>query len=430
MRKITAIVFIALTALAWYINITALYNEPIEYKEHLQKAEEYCSKGIYVDAISEYEAALAYDDNAEIKMKLADAYLANENTSKYVSLCKEIAENNQDNTEALDCLIHYYLDQGDTKKAVQYLDEFIEKYPDNENASSWFVKLKGSYSKVYCWYSDMGEIYNGYMLISQEDLWGIADASGSEIIAPEYEYIQVFSENGYALAKSNGVYVYIDKKGQTRLVPDKEYDHLSMLSSERAVASRNGKYGLLDADMQAITDFNWDDASSIYNNIGAACLNGKWALINQDGECITDYIYDDVIKDAYGFCNKQGVIFVKSSGSYQMINEKGERVGNLEFDDAICFGGSGYAAVCSKGKWGFVDEEGNLVIDYTYEEARSFSNGFAAVKNGALWGYIDTNNNLVIDMKLYSAAPFSEQGTAVIEEEEGNKKLIKLDLLS
>lgn len=151
MRKILAIVFVALTGLSWYVNISAMRREPLEFQTHLQKAQEYNDKGIYVDAIDEYQSALNYDENnAEIKKKIAEAYLSNGNASKFVSLSKEIAEQNQEDTEALDNLMNYYLEQGNTKKAVQYIDEFVNKYPENENADKWFIKLKGSYSKLYC----------------------------------------------------------------------------------------------------------------------------------------------------------------------------------------------------------------------------------------------------------------------------------------
>lgn len=430
MKRILALVFVVLAGLSWYINVRTLINEPKEYKEHLERAESFEEKGIYVDAIKEYEDALKYDpDNAEIKMRQAYAYLSNENTSKFVSLCEEIAEKDQDNTEALDALMQYYMDQDANGKAVKYLKEYVSKYPDNENAIQWFTKLKGSYSKKYCWYSDLSGIYNEYFLISQDDLWGIADADGSEVIDPEFDEIQVFSTDGYALAKKDGKYLYIDKKGQTRMVPDAKYQNLGMFSSGCVCASKNGKYGLLDQDMEPITKFDWNKATSIYNNVGAACKNGKWALIDEKGKCITDYIYDDVVVDEYGFCNRQGLIFVKADGKYKIVNEKGKSVGKLTFEDAKCFNESGYAAVCNNGKWGYVDEDGSMMIEYSYDDAQSFSNGYAAVRKGEFWGYIDTDNNLIIDMNFTDATSFSKEGTAVIEID-GIRELIQLDLYS
>lgn len=430
MRKITILLLVIMTGMAWYVNLTAFINEPKEYKAHVEKADEYYNKGIYVDAISEYEKALEYrQDNTDIKMKLAKAYLSNEDSSKYVSLCKEIAEENQEDTEALDSLINYYTEQGAEAEAIKYLNEFVSDYPENKNANQWFLKLKGSYSDVYCWYQDFGTLYNDYCTVCQDDLWGIADAEGEEIIEPEYDSIQVFSEDGFALANKDGKTVYIDNEGQTRMVPETEYTNLGMYSSGRVRASKNGKYGLLDSDMEPVTDFKWDNVSSIYNNIGMACQNGKWAIIDEQGENITDYIYDDVLMDEYGFCNKQGLIFVKNGTQYNIIDEEGKAVGDLSFENAKCFNESGYAAVCQNDKWGFVNSKGDLIMEYTYDDALSFSNGYAAVADNGLWGYIDEDNHVIVEMTLTGATSFSDVGTAVIETEE-EKSLIQLDLYS
>lgn len=53
-----------------------------------------------------------------------------------------------------------------------------------------------------------------------------------------------------------------------------------------------------------------------------------------------------------------------------------------------------------KRQMGFVDAEGNLVIDCQYDDALSFTSGYAAVKQGDVWGYIDTENTMAIDRIL------------------------------
>lgn len=55
----------------------------------------------------------------------------------------------------------------------------------------------------------------------------------------------------------------------------------------------------------------------------------------------------------------------------------------------------------AKGKWGYIDESGNVVLNYKFDEAFSFSNGKAKVRKGTKWGYIDSNGVEVIKI-LYS----------------------------
>lgn len=70
--------------------------------------------------------------------------------------------------------------------------------------------------------------------------------------------------------------------------------------------------------------------------------------------------------------------------------------------------------VAQKGKYGFIDNTGRIVIPFRYSAADSFSEGLANVKVGQKWGYIDEIGKMVI-APLYSFAfPFYE-GLAAVE---------------
>ena len=61
-----------------------------------------------------------------------------------------------------------------------------------------------------------------------------------------------------------------------------------------------------------------------------------------------------------------------------------------------------------EGKWGYIDESGETIIPFEYDEAQMFSDGLAAVRKGDLFGYIDGNNNVIIDFKFVQVWPFVE----------------------
>lgn len=63
---------------------------------------------------------------------------------------------------------------------------------------------------------------------------------------------------------------------------------------------------------------------------------------------------------------------------------------------------------CRKGKWGYKDWKGNVIVPPQYEEAFGFSEERACVEMEGKLGYIDRNNNLVIDFKYDCANSFSE----------------------
>ena len=52
------------------------------------------------------------------------------------------------------------------------------------------------------------------------------------------------------------------------------------------------------------------------------------------------------------------------------------------------------------GKFGFVDKEGNVVVDYIYDDATEQNpSGYAGVKKNGLWGAIDVAGDVVIEPK-------------------------------
>lgn len=66
-----------------------------------------------------------------------------------------------------------------------------------------------------------------------------------------------------------------------------------------------------------------------------------------------------------------------------------------------------------KDKWGFIDKNGNILIDTKYDFAEEFSEGLAAVKIGDKWGFINTGGELVIDAKYDGADSFEDNTAAV-----------------
>lgn len=75
---------------------------------------------------------------------------------------------------------------------------------------------------------------------------------------------------------------------------------------------------------------------------------------------------------------------------------------NLELEGALSFS-EGLAPVCKDGKWGYIDKEGNTVIDYKFDAAMPFSDGLGMVLEDEKTGFVDKEGNLVIDCKYDNA---------------------------
>lgn len=433
MKRNVILAFVGLTAAAWLSAINDVTAIPKEVQKHLEKAEAFEKKEIYVDAAAEYEDALEYkEDDVEISLKMAADYLAYGEKKKFIATCQQIAEANQQDTSALDTLMQYYVDNVQEDRAVKYLKTFTSAYPDNEHARKWLKKLQGTYTQIFCKYPVLGAIYNSSMVVGNGTAWAVADASGKELTECRYGEAYPYSEDGYALVlRENGTYAYLDRDGLARKAPDGEYTDLGLLNDGCAPACKNGRYGFLDEDMEEKTEFAWEGLTAAAHKLAAAKSNGKWAIINRRGKARTEYIYEDVITDDYGICSRQKVFIVKENGSYHIVDSKGKNIGEEVFDDAKAFTEDGCAAVCRDGKWGFVNAGGELEIACQYEDALSFSHGYAAVLRDGKWGYIDRENAMALEPSFALATPLSEEGTAavkIMDEDGENWQLIRLSI--
>lgn len=69
---------------------------------------------------------------------------------------------------------------------------------------------------------------------------------------------------------------------------------------------------------------------------------------------------------------------------------------------------SGLCACCENGKWGFMDQDGRMVIQPLYEECREFSEGLAAVKLDGKWGYILPSGEFAIEPDYEDCTDFTD----------------------
>lgn len=114
----------------------------------------------------------------------------------------------------------------------------------------------------------------------------------------------------------------------------------------------------------------------------------------------------------------EGYVVVGNDSKYGYANEEGELVIPLEYDSSNNFY-DGVASVRKDGKYGYIDTKGDTVIDFIYDEAYNFSEGFAKVKKDDLWGAIDKNGKTVIDFRYTESytMPYSLENVRKVNEE-------------
>jgi hypothetical protein len=107
-----------------------------------------------------------------------------------------------------------------------------------------------------------------------------------------------------------------------------------------------------------------------------------------------------------GFSNGLAKVWIRGKAGF--INTQGNLVIRPQFLDSGRFS-EGLAPVqFVNGKWGYIDKTGNLVIRPTFDWALIFREHLALVQIGQKWGFIDTAGKIVITPQFDHANSFSE----------------------
>src|SRR5215470_2505807 len=114
-------------------------------------------------------------------------------------------------------------------------------------------------------------------------------------------------------------------------------------------------------------------------------------------------------------CNNDYLFLVRIKGKYGYINCAGKIVITPQFEIGGQFR-EGLASVRVSDKWGFIDKTGKIVIAPRFRSVWEFSEGlaFAAETGSPNWGVIDKTGKFVIEPTFANGIKFSE-GLAYVD---------------
>lgn len=416
MKKNLSIMMIVLLVLAWYVTLSAWLGNDEKYDRMIAEAQRLEGKGLYLDAIAQYEEAKAIKGNIlELEEYIADDYLAMGDYKEYSRKLNSIIDRFGPVEKDLVSLYDFTVKYTSEDRLIDLIAEWYEKYPDNQKVREYYDSVKGRYVERTCVYDEIGEFSGGYAVYAQDGKKGLIGENGKVVIEAVYDEIDFDGKDKSMLPVKDGTdCFYINDKGYKTEMPDEAFESLGIVSQNRIVAKKQGKYGYLDKNFKEKTEFVFDEASAIYEGIGAVRQNDKWALIRRNGEMLTEFIYDDVALNSNGICSLHKIAAVKQGETYFFVNTDGERISDQNYDVVKAFETNGMCAVCVEGRWGYIDEEENLLIPYEYEEANPFSNGYAAVCENGVWGYIDENGYMAVKPCFDAAGLMTQNGTAPV----------------
>lgn len=425
-KVIIAIVLVVLTVVSVYNLMSSALTETSKYNTALEKAR-YCSERELVDAASYYDEALSIKKTIDVYDEYFNFYLKQNDFDGATMIAKQTVDAFPDDSKGYYNMLSVNEKHQDFKGFFYTYNLAKKKNIISKEIEEIYQKNEYQYFNVGRGYINVKNLMNGYYAVQNEKgFWGFTNQKGAVVIPCEYEFAGGFSSDMAPVKDTDEKVYYINSDNKRKFVLDSEekFDYLGAVVNNIFAVGSGNKYSFYNTNMEKLSE-DYDYAGTFNYGIAAVKKSGKWCLIDEDGKVVSDS-YDRILMNNNDVaCLNSRVIATKGSEQY-MLNEKGEVVKKTDFDDIAIASSGDLIAYKKDNKWGFCDLNGNVIIEPTYDNARSFSHNYAAVCKNGKWGYISTENKIVIDCKFDLALDFSETGCAYVSENGGDLSMIKL----
>ena len=438
MKKILIpIAVLLLTIVSVYSLVDTNLQTIREYEQILEDARSYAAQGIVDDAVKYYEEALAYDMNIDVYIEYMQVYVDNGQEKKALGVAEAMVEDLDDSEQAYECLLDRYIALESYEDCFVLDDEVTERNLRSEGFAAKMAEIEYAYALDYQNYTEVKSFSSGYAAYKSDELYGAIDETGSGVLSRAYKDMGSFSyytnennaeDSGFVVpvCTQDGQWMYVSTTGNKKIEIDEslQFDYLGIyVDKGLTVASINGAYAYYDTNFEKkFGDYMY--ASTF--NCGRAAVQvaeNEWYIINENGERLNQTPYLDVELDGREIAFRNNRAFVLIDDNYYMIDVDCNIIGEQKFISAHPFlevlneegtATDVLAAVCIGGKWGFIDVNGQIIIEPQYMDAHSFSNGFAAVSQNSEWGFINPNGELVIDYAFEDVKDFNSKGCVFI----------------
>lgn len=418
---ILPLVMVAAMALSWYVLLEGKLSGNKEYHALLEEARAKGELGILGRATEAYLQALEIRKSPELYNEVAALYSKHEAWREAERWGEIFLEEYPEEVLAYENMLKLYLEAQDLEAGF----DIIQLAEGMSLESAYIRKIKEDleyrFFLDYNTYDQVSIFSGGMCAVGHEGLWTYVDVFGKSVDYGGYGQAGVHSFGGLApvFIEEEGAY-YIDLQGQKTVAALERYARFGLYTEEGVAAERtNGQYVYLDQNME-VQAGPYDYAGSLNLGIGAIRTGDTWRVVDSKGMLRWDVKYSDIKLDGKEICYRHDRLFAREGeGKYRLLDGKGNRVGNLEFEDAKVFVDADLTAVKMDGKWCFINREGERISDKNYEEAGAFSQGLAAVRIHGKWGYVDAQEKVCIEAEFDGAGDFNDKGSAFVKLGEG-----------
>ncbi|MEH6993085.1 WG repeat-containing protein [Neobacillus drentensis] len=260
------------------------------------------------------------------------------------------------------------------------------------------------------------QLYTASVKTARGNYWGYINENGVMVIPPQYEFAFDFQDNGLAIVQINDHFGVIDQVG--RYVVKPVYDSINPFSEGRAIVLEHHDFYVIDETGKILTpnafEFigDYHEGRALFHQLDDQ-EDSKYGYLDLQGR--------EVIPPQYQAANNftEGKALVKIKDSvYAMIGLNGERLATFNYP-YVGMRGEGLLAFQEEtnGKYGYIDEDGNVVISPRFEGAQPFRDGRAVVYKSEdhrkKSGLIGKDGNYILTPEFNDILLLGEQRAAI-----------------
>ena len=314
-----------------------------------------------------------------------------------------------------------------------------------------------------------------YYALYQDAKWGIIGTNGETVINPMYQEIPIVIDKSkdvflftYDINEEDGTYKTkaVNKNNEqlytnyNKVEALENYDSAENVWYERNVlkVEKDGKWGLIDTNGKEISEIIYDNIKTLKGIQNSIIVEkeGKYGLLNCNGVKILDTNYSEILNFGDDYINgyitknqdgKFGIVNVSGeqvlennyeeiyniysdkyfvigeNGNQQLINKDKEKVLTENFDEIKQITSTGVIYV-KDGKYGFMDFEGNIIIEASYDVLNEINTGIFLTQKDGKAGLIDKDKNEKVAFNFKNIYYNQKAGIYIAENEDLTQTLI------
>ena len=283
------------------------------------------------------------------------------------------------------------------------------------------VEGKEILSAQYTEIINLGKDSKEGFIVKEDSKYGIVDYSNQTVLEAKYDGIEKVHGNEMYVVNQAGKQILVQKDGtellNTGTDPIKE---ILKNADNGLIFVKGGKHGVMKTTGETTIEPEYEELKEAKSGILIAKQNGKYGIIDLQKENKIEPAYlsivynekadiyiaekedytNDIIDNTFTIRqsgilieldDEKGYVEIKQGEEYKYYNFKFEEKNITEIKTS-----NNLFKSKKDGKYGFVDKNGKVIVDYQYDDVtEQNSYGYAGIKKDGKWGSINSKGEIV-----------------------------------